>query len=247
MRPDWKVGDVEKSDDVVVEPEPEPEPEPKPEPEHKTDDCTIKCSKQLLNLIHLNDSKDRYAHVFCSRTGEFPSWGVNMTLTNQQNVGTVKFSELRYADAKAMAVYAAYLFEKLVYGDNLPKAEYNRKLEVIKTLSTKEIEFVNERVAGKLEKVYTVLKEMASEKSNACEPPREVDAEKSADEFLEQIKQTPLKDDALETAAVDDELFAERFKRIEIPERNKLAIRQAISEIGQKPSLFQRIKNWFAN
>lgn len=247
VRPDWKVGDVEKSDDVVVEPEPEPEPEPKPEPEHKTDDCTIKCSKQLLNLIHLNDSKDRYAHVFCSRTGEFPSWGVNMTLTNQQNVGTVKFSELRYADAKAMAVYAAYLFEKLVYGDNLPKAEYNRKLEVIKTLSTKEIEFVNERVAGKLEKVYTVLKEMASEKSNACEPPREVDAEKSADEFLEQIKQTPLKDDALETAAVDDELFAERFKRIEIPERNKLAIRQAISEIGQKPSLFQRIKNWFAN
>lgn len=41
--------------------------------------------------------------------------------------------------------------------------------------------------------------------------------------------------------------FAERFKRIEIPERNKLAIRQAISEIGQKPSVFQRIKNWFIN
>lgn len=245
VRPDWKVGDVEKSDDAAVKPE--PEPEPKPEPEHKTDDCTIKCSKQLLNLIHLNDSKDRYAHVFCSRTGEYPSWGVNMTLTNQQNVGTVKFSELRYADAKAMAVYAAYLFEKLVYGDNLPKAEYNRKLEVIKTLSTKEIEFVNERVAGKLEKVYTVLKEMASEKASACELSQEVNAEKSADEFLEQIKQAPLKDDALETAAVDDELFAERFKRIEIPERNKLAIQQAIAEMKQKPSLFQRIKNWFAN
>lgn len=237
VRPDWKASNVEESEDVVVEPEQEP----------VANDCAIKCSKQLLNLIHLNDSKDRYAHVFCSRTGEYPSWGVNMTLTNQQNVGTVKFSELRYADAKAMAVYAAYLFEKLVYGDNLPKAEYNRKLEVIKTLSTKEIEFVNERVAGKLEKVYTVLKEMASEKSNTCEPPQEVDAEKSADEFLEQIKQTPLKDDALETAAVDDELFAERFKRIEIPERNKLAIQQAITEMKQKPSLFQRIKNWFTN
>ena len=135
-----------------------------------------------------------------------------MTLTNQQNVGTVKFSELRYADAKAMAVYAAYLFEKLVYGNNFPKAEYNRKLEVIKTLSAKDIEFVNSKVAGKLEKVYTVLKEMASEKSNACEPPR-----------------------------------TERFKRIEIPERNKLAIQQAIAEMKQKPSLFQRIKNWFAN
>lgn len=98
-------------------------------------------------------------------------------------------------------------------------------------------------VAPKLEKVYTILKEMVSEKSNACEPPQEVDAEKSAGEFLEQIKQTPLRDDALETAAVDDELFAERFKRIEIPERNKLAIQQAIAEMKQEPSLFQRIKN----
>ena len=226
----------------------EPEPEPEPEPEHKTDDCTIKCSKQLLNLIHLNDSKDRYSHVFCSRTGEYPSWGVNMTLTNQQNVGTVKFSELRYADAKAMAVYAAYLFEKLVYGDNLPKAEYNRKLEVIKTLSAKDIEFVNAKVAGKLEKVYTILKELASEKSAENSAPLSTyKIEKSTDELLEQIKQTPLKDDALETAAVDDELFAERFKRIEIPERNKLAIQQAIAEMKQKPSLFQRIKNWFTN
>ena len=245
VRPDWKVGDVEKSDDAAVKPE--PEPEPKPEPEHKTDDCTIKCSKQLLNLIHLNDSKDRYAHVFFSRTGEYPSWGVNMTLTNQQNVGTVKFSELRYADAKAMAVYAAYLFEKLVYGDNLPKAEYNRKLEVIKTLSAKDIEFVNAKVAGELEKVYTILKEMASKKANVCEMSQDFNVEKSAGEFLEQIKQAPLKEDALETAAVDDELFAERFKRIEIPERNKLAIQQAISEMKQKPSLFQRIKNWFTN
>lgn len=200
VRPDWKAGNVEESEDVVVEPEPESEPE------HMTDDYTIKCSKQLLNLIHLNDSKDRYSHVFCSRTGEYPSWGVNMTLTNQQNVGTVKFSELRYADAKAMAVYAAYLFEKLVYGDNLPKAEYNRKLEVIKTLSAKDIEFVNAKVAGKLEKVYTVLKELASEKSaKSDEPLSTYKIERSTDELLKQIKQTPLKEDALETAATVDE------------------------------------------
>jgi hypothetical protein len=248
VRPDWKVGDVEKSDDVVVEPETEPEPQPEPEPEHITDDYTIKCSKQLLNLIHLNDSKDRYSHVFCSRTGEYPSWGVNMTLTNQQNVGTVKFSELRYADAKAMAVYAAYLFEKLVYGDNLPKAEYNRKLDVIKTLSTEDIEFVNEMVAPKLEKVYTILKELASDKpAESNEPLIDYEIGRSKDAVFEQIKQMPLKDDALETAAVDDELFAERFKRVEIPERNKLAIQQAVAKMKQKPSLFQRIKNWFAN
>lgn len=236
VRPDWKMGDIEKSEDAAVE--------PAPEPEQVANDYTIKCSKQLLNLIHLNDSKDRYSHVFCSRTGEYPSWGVNMTLTNQQNVGTVKFSELRYADAKAMAVYAAYLFEKLVYGDNLPKAEYNRKLDVIKTLSTEDIEFVNEMVVPKLEKVYTILKELASDKpAESNEPLIDYEIGRSKDAVFEQIKQMPLKDDALETAAVDDELFAERFKRIEIPERNKLAIQQAIAEMKQKPNLFQRIKN----
>lgn len=235
LRPDWKMGDIEKSEDAAVK--------PAPEPEQVANDYTIKCSKQLLNLIHLNDSKDRYAHVFCSRTGEYPSWGVNMTLTNQQNVGTAKFSELRYADAKAMAVYAAYLFEKLVYGDNLPKTEYNRKLEVIKTLSAKDIEFVNTKVADKLEKVYTILKELASDKpAESNEPLIDCEIGRSKDAVFEQIKQTPLKEDALETAAVDDELFAERFKRIEIPERNKLAIQQAVAEMKQKPSLFQRIK-----
>lgn len=239
VRPDWKIGNVEKSDDVVVEPEPEQESEP----EHITDDYTIKCSKQLLNLIHLNDSKDRYSHVFCSRTGEYPSWGVNMTLTNQQNVGTVKFSELRYADAKAMAVYAAYLFEKLVYGDNFPKAEYNRKLEVIKTLSAKDIEFANSKVAGKLEKVYTVLKELASEKSaKSDEPLSTYKIEKSTDELLKQIKQTSLKEDALETAATVDEPTEKYPDIFGNPE-----VQKAIAEMKQKPSLFQRIKNWFAN
>lgn len=166
-----------------------------------------------------------------------------MTLTNQQNVGTVKFSELRYADAKAMAVYAAYLFEKLVYGDNFPKAEYNRKLEVIKTLSAKDIEFVNSKVAGKLEKVYTVLKELASEKSaKSDEPLSTYKIEKSTDELLKQIKQTPLKEDALETAATVDEPSEKYPDIFGNPE-----VQKAITEMKQKPSIFQRIKNWFAN
>lgn len=160
----------------------------------------------------------------------------------------IKNSRLRYADAKAMAVYAAYLFEKLVYGDNLPKTEYNRKLEVIKTLSAKDIEFVNTKVADKLEKVYTILKELASEKSaESDEPLSTYKIEKSADELLEKVKLTSSKEENLETVDSLDELFAERFKRIEIPERNKLAIQQAIAEMKQKPSLFQCIKNWFAN
>lgn len=155
----------------------------------------------------------------------------------------MKFSELRYADAKAMAVYAAYLFEKLVYGDNLPTAEYNRKLEVIKTLSAKDIEFVNAKVAGKLEKVYTILKELASEKSaKSDEPLSTYKIEKSTDELLKQIKQTPLKEDALETAATVDEPTEKYPDIFGNPE-----VQKAIAEMKQKSSLSQRIKNWFAN
>lgn len=247
VRPDWKVGNVEESEEDAAKPEPEPKPQPQPEPELAAVDYTIKCSKHLLNSAHQKRNTGEFVHVNHTVLKSGSKWISVGSLPKRNNIFNVTFTEGNYTDARAMATYSAYLFEKLVYGDNFPKTEYNRKLEVIKTLSTKEIEFVNERVAGKLEKVYTILKEMASEKSNACEPPQEVDAEKSADEFLEQIKQTPLKDDALETAAVDDELFAERFKRIEIPERNKLAIQQAIAEMKQKPSLFQRIKNWFTN
>lgn len=175
-------------------------------------------------------------------------WSVLASLPKYRTAFTIDLSDRKYTNAKAMAVYAAYLFEKLAYGDSFPKTEYNRKLDVIKTLSTEDIEFVNEMVAPKLEKVYTILKELASDKpAESNEPLIDYEIGRSKDAVFEQIKQMPLKDDALETAAVDDELFAERFKRIEIPERNKLAIQQAIAEMKQKPSLFQRIKNWFAN
>lgn len=243
IRPDWKTDDTEESDDIPVNSEPEPELES----EYDTKDYTIKCSKKLLTDIYKKQGSNQFIHVTRLRKRNQLLWSAIASLPGSRVAFAIYFSDKKYVNAKALAVYAAYLFEKFAYGDNFPNTEYNRKLDVIKTLSTEDIEFVNEMVAPKLEKVYTILKEMVSEKSNACEPPQEVDAEKSADEFLEQIKWTPLKEAALETADVDDGLFAERFKRIEIPERNKLVVPQATAEMKQKPSLFQRIKNWFAN
>lgn len=234
--------------DVVVEPEPEPEPKPQLEPELAAVDYTIKCSKHLLNSAHQKRNTDEFVHVNHAVLKSGSRWVSVGSLPKRNNIFNVTFTEGNYTDARAMAIYSAYLFEKLVYGDNFPNTEYNRKLDVIKTLSTEDIEFVNEVVAPKLEKVYTILKELASDKpAESNEHLIDYEIGRSKDAVFEQIKQTPLKDDTLETAAVDDELFAERFKRIEIPERNKLAIQQAIAEMKQKPSLFQRIKNWFVN
>lgn len=245
VRPDWKIGNVEKSDDVVVEPEPEPEPEPKPqlEPELAAVDYTIKCSKHLLNSAHQKRNTDEFVHVNHAVLKSGSRWVSVGSLPKRNNIFNVTFTEGNYTDARAMAIYSAYLFEKLVYGNNFPKTEYNRKLEVIKTLSTKGIEFVNERVAGKLEKVYTVLKELTSEKSaKSDEPLSTYKIEKSTDELLKQIKQTPLKEDALETAATVDEPTEKYPDIFGNPE-----VQKAIAEMKQKPSLFQRIKNWFTN
>lgn len=251
VRPDWKVGNVEKSDDVLVEPEPEPEPElepelepePEPEPELAAVDYTIKCSKHLLNNAHQKHDTDEFVHVNHTVLKSGSKWVSVGSLPKRNNIFNVTFTEGNYTDAKAMAIYSAYLFEKLVYGDNFPKTEYNRKLEVIKTLSTKEIEFVNAKVADKLEKVYTILKELASEKSaKSDEPLSTYKIEKSTDELLKQIKQTPLKEDALETAATVDEPTEKYHDIFGNPE-----VQKAISEMKQKPSVFQRIKNWFAN
>ena len=243
VRPDWKIGNVEKSDDVVVEPEPEPEPEPQPEPELVAVDYTIKCSKHLLNSAHQKRNTDEFVHVNHAVLKSGSRWISVGSLPKRNNIFNVTFTEGNYTDARAMAIYSAYLFEKLVYGNNFPKTEYNRKLEVIKALSTKEIEFVNERVAGKLEKVYTVLKELASEKSaKRDEPLSTYKIEKSTDELLKQIKQTPLKEDALETATTVDEPNEKYPDIFGNPE-----VQKAIAEMKQKPSLFQRIKNWFTN
>ena len=244
IRPDWKTDDTEESDDIPVNSEPEPELES----ECDTKDYTIKCSKKLLTDIYKKQGSNQFIHVNRLRRGNHLMWSAIASLPGSRVAFAIYFSDKKYANAKAMAVYAAYLFEKLAYGDNFPNTEYNRKLDVIKTLSTEDIEFVNEMVAPKLEKVYTILKELASDKpAESNEPLIDYEIGRSKDAVFEQIKQMPLKDDALETAAVDDELFAERFKRVEIPERNKLAIQQAVAKMKHKSNLFQRIKNWFAN
>ena len=243
VRPDWKAGNVEESEDVVVEPEPEPEPKPQLEPELAAVDYTIKCSKHLLNSAHQKRNTDEFVHVNHAVLKSGSRWVSVGSLPKRNNIFNVTFTEGNYTDARAVAIYSAYLFEKLVYGNNFPKTEYNRKLEVIKTLSTKEIEFVNERVAGKLEKVYTVLKELASEKTaKSNEPLSTCKIEKSADELLEKIKQTPSEDktiDSVEVMMKSTDEFIDQFSRPEV--------QQAIAEMKQKPSLFQRIKNWFAN
>lgn len=239
VRPDWETDDTEESDDIPVNSEPEPELTS----EYDTKDYTIKCSKKLLTDIYKKQGSNQFIHVYRRINGSRLMWSVLASLPKYRTAFTIDLSDRKYTNAKALAVYAAYLFEKLAYGDNFPNTEYNRKLDVIKTLSTEDIEFVNEMVAPKLEKVYTILKELASDKpAESNEPLIDYEIGRSKDAVFEQIKQTPLKEDALETAATVDEPTEKYPDIFGNPE-----IQKAIAEMKQKPSLFQRIKNWFVN
>ena len=108
----------------------------------------------MINTIHQTKGTHSFVHVR-KQNNDSNTWTAIDSTPNNPGAFNATFSGGKRPNAKAMAIYAAYLFEKLVYGDNFPKTEYNRKLEVIKTLPAKDIEFVNKKVAGKLEKVYT--------------------------------------------------------------------------------------------
>ena len=203
----------------------------------------ISPSKQTLFSIANRQSDSWYPFVANSGADRNKSCRANGNLPSNAGCFSVQFSISKYRHAKEMAIYAAYLFEKLVYGDNFPEGEYVRSLDAIKMLSIDEINIVNEKVAGKLEKVYTVLKEMTSDKPvESKEPLTTRKIEKSAAELIEKIKQTPSKEDAISSTDVADKSSNELISPFSRPE-----VQKSIAEIEHKPSLFQRIKNWFTN
>lgn len=120
----------------------------------------IQCSGVLLNSIRKNCDKGTYTFVHSVIKHEGLTWRVLGGLPTRGKCFNIEFSSNNHRHAKEMAVYAAHLFAKLVYGENFPQSEYERNLETIKVLSADEIDLVNESVVPKLENVYTILKEI---------------------------------------------------------------------------------------
>lgn len=216
VRPDWKTDNTEESDDLPANSEPEPELGS----ECDTKDYTIKCSKRLLTATYKKQGGNQFIHVYRRIHGSRSMWSVLASLPKYRTAFIINLSDRKYTNAKAMAVYATYLFEKLAYGDSFPKTEYNRKLDVIKTLSTEDIEFVNEMVAPKLEKVYTILKELASDKpAESNEPLIDYEIGRSKDVVFEKIEQTAPKVETVDrneiiSGSVDE--FVSPFSRPEV-------------------------------
>lgn len=119
----------------------------------------LPCSSKTFRAAKEAARRGKYMHLIESykTRKSSPHYVASLNLTFVPKVFRVAFSIDAYDHAKEMAIYAAYLMEKVAYGDNFPKSEYDRKLEQISKLTTEEVLAVNDASAGKLETIYELV------------------------------------------------------------------------------------------
>lgn len=119
----------------------------------------LPCSSKTFRAAKEAARRGKYMHLIESykTRKSSPHYVASLNFTFVPKVFRVAFSIDAYDHAKEMAIYAAYLMEKVAYGDNFPKSEYDRKLEQISKLTTEEALAVNDASAGKLETIYELV------------------------------------------------------------------------------------------
>lgn len=141
----------------------------------ENDRYRLPCSGQTLRAVKEATERGTYTHlVETYKTAKSsPRYVANLVLpfNSQRKVFNVSFSIGTHTHAKEMAIYAAYLMEKVAYGDNFPKSEYDRKLEQIGKLTPEEARCVNESTTDTLEAIYklvnTYMREQELKKATA--------------------------------------------------------------------------------
>lgn len=131
------------------------------ENDHADDRYYLPCSGKTLRAVKEAAERGTYTHlVETYKTAKSsPRYVANLVLafSSQRKVFNVSFSIGTHNNAKEMAIYAAYLMEKVAYGDNFPKSEYDRKLEQIGKLAPEEARCVNESTTDTLEAIYKLV------------------------------------------------------------------------------------------
>lgn len=121
----------------------------------------LPCSGKTLRAVKEAAERGTYTHlVETYKTAKSsPRYVASLVLvfSSLRKSFNVSFSIGTHNHAKEMAIYAAYLMEKVAYGDNFPKSEYDRKLEQIGKLTPEEARCVNESTTDTLEAIYKLV------------------------------------------------------------------------------------------
>lgn len=131
------------------------------ENDHVDDRYYLPCSGKTLRAVKEATERGTYTHlVETYKTAKSsPRYVASLVLvfSSLRKAFNVSFSIGTHNHAKEMAIYAAYLMEKVAYGDNFPKSEYDRKLEQIGKLTPEEARCVNESTTDTLEAIYKLV------------------------------------------------------------------------------------------
>lgn len=76
---------------------------------------------------------------------------------------SMSFNIGKHKHAKEMAIYAAYLMEKTVYGTSIPGGEYETKILEILKLTSDERFMVEQRILQKLKRLLDAVNETSNE------------------------------------------------------------------------------------
>lgn len=128
----------------------------------------LPCGNQLLKATKnkKNNKHNKYTHVIESYATKKHNahYIAQLKLNFVPKSFSMSFNIGKHKHAKEMAIYAAYLMEKIVYGDNVPKSEYDRKLKQISKLTVEETDTVNKIAAEKLESIYVAVNDYIRER-----------------------------------------------------------------------------------
>ena len=121
----------------------------------------LPCDGRTVRTAKDAAANGRYMHMIESyktrKSSPYYSASLVFAFMPKRMTFRIAFSISAYDHAKEMAIYAAYLMEKVAYGDNFPKSEYDRKLEQISKLTVDEMNMVNYVTTEKLEAIYNVV------------------------------------------------------------------------------------------
>ena len=94
------------------------------------------------------------------------AWFAEVSIKKQPANVTVRLkflSRTHGEKTRALAIYAAYLMEKTVYGTSIPGGEYEAKMLEILKLTSDERFMVEQRILPKLKRLLDAVNEMNNE------------------------------------------------------------------------------------
>lgn len=131
------------------------------ENDHADDRYYLPYSGKTLRAVKEAAERGTYTHlVETYKTAKSsPRYAASLVLvfSSLRKSFSVSFSIGTHNHAKEMAIYAAYLMEKVAYGNNFPESEYDRKLVQIGKLTHEEAQCVNISTADTLETIYNLV------------------------------------------------------------------------------------------